>query len=260
MALKTILDSLDGLPEAVASEYTERDGKFYLNVDGIDSHPDVIGLKTKKDELLTAQKKLKDALKLWDGIDIEDAKAAIAAAEEAKEKNLISGGDLDELKKEFEKKFEKLKLEEAKKTEKAHTEAESESKAARKYFRSAEIRRAVIAAGGSVELLEPVLNGMVKVERTDADEYVLHVPGADGTPRIKDSAGTLFSIDDLLGELKGQDTYGRAFDGSGNTGSGAQGGERKGGGTGASKTIKASEIGKGDNLEDVASGKIRVED
>lgn len=44
--LKTVLESLDGLDEAVQSFYTEADGKFVLNVEGIDHHPEVANLKS----------------------------------------------------------------------------------------------------------------------------------------------------------------------------------------------------------------------
>jgi hypothetical protein len=36
MKLKSVLDSLDGIDEALKAAYTEKDGKFYLNVEGYD--------------------------------------------------------------------------------------------------------------------------------------------------------------------------------------------------------------------------------
>ncbi|KIX19151.1 hypothetical protein [Paracoccus sp. 228] len=46
MALKTVLDNLDDVPEALHAEYKEIDGKFVLDLDGIDVHPTVVNLKT----------------------------------------------------------------------------------------------------------------------------------------------------------------------------------------------------------------------
>lgn len=46
MALKTVLDNLDDVPEALRAEYKEIDGKFVLDLDGIDVHPTVVNLKT----------------------------------------------------------------------------------------------------------------------------------------------------------------------------------------------------------------------
>jgi hypothetical protein len=45
MALKALLESLDGVDDAVKPFYAERDGKFVLDVDGVDDHPDVANLK-----------------------------------------------------------------------------------------------------------------------------------------------------------------------------------------------------------------------
>lgn len=43
--LKTILENLEGVDDAVKPFYTEDDGKFILQVDGVDSHPDVANLR-----------------------------------------------------------------------------------------------------------------------------------------------------------------------------------------------------------------------
>jgi hypothetical protein len=48
MALKLILDTLDGLDDAVKALYGQKDGKFHLNVEGVE---DVSGLKNKIKEL-----------------------------------------------------------------------------------------------------------------------------------------------------------------------------------------------------------------
>jgi len=46
MALKSVLESLDGVDDAVKPFYAETDGKFILQVDGVDNHPDVANLKS----------------------------------------------------------------------------------------------------------------------------------------------------------------------------------------------------------------------
>lgn len=45
MALKAQLETLDGIDDAVKPFYAERDGKFVLDVEGIDDHPEVANLK-----------------------------------------------------------------------------------------------------------------------------------------------------------------------------------------------------------------------
>lgn len=45
MALKALLETLDGVDDAVKPFYTEADGKFVLQVEGVDDHPEVANLK-----------------------------------------------------------------------------------------------------------------------------------------------------------------------------------------------------------------------
>lgn len=66
MALKTLLETLDGVDDSIKSLYAEKDGKFYLQIEGIDAHPDVVNLKSayervKADKATAIQER--DALK-----------------------------------------------------------------------------------------------------------------------------------------------------------------------------------------------------
>lgn len=45
MPLKTVIETTDGLDEAVAQLYVQTENGFVLDVEGIDDHPDVKGLK-----------------------------------------------------------------------------------------------------------------------------------------------------------------------------------------------------------------------
>lgn len=58
MALKSVLDSLDGIDEALKEHYTEKDGSFYLNIEDFGKHPGAVTLKTT----LNKVNKDKDAL------------------------------------------------------------------------------------------------------------------------------------------------------------------------------------------------------
>lgn len=62
MALKAVLESIDDLDEAVKAEYTERDGKFYLDVADIDNHPKVVALKNAHERTKTEKNELKTKL------------------------------------------------------------------------------------------------------------------------------------------------------------------------------------------------------
>lgn len=45
MKLKSVLDTLDGLDEAIAALYSQKGDVYVLNIEQIDAHPDVTGLK-----------------------------------------------------------------------------------------------------------------------------------------------------------------------------------------------------------------------
>ncbi len=66
--LKTVLETLDGLDEAVSKLYSEtQDGKFILQIEGIDSHPDVANLKNAYERVKSDKTKAieeRDAFKL----------------------------------------------------------------------------------------------------------------------------------------------------------------------------------------------------
>jgi hypothetical protein len=57
--LKTVLETLDGVDDAVKTFYAETDGKFILKVDGVDSHPDVANLKTAYERVKADRDKLR---------------------------------------------------------------------------------------------------------------------------------------------------------------------------------------------------------
>lgn len=67
--LKAVVETLDGLDEAVKPLYAEADGKFVLQVEGIDAHPEILNLKSayertkgEKDTAKADAKKAKDDL------------------------------------------------------------------------------------------------------------------------------------------------------------------------------------------------------
>jgi hypothetical protein len=85
MALKALLESLDGVDDAVKPFYAERDGKFVLNIEGVDDHPDVANLRnaysrTKEDR----EKAKQEAASLKSQIDELKRGAPDTAANQAK--------------------------------------------------------------------------------------------------------------------------------------------------------------------------------
>lgn len=82
-----------------------------------------------------------------------------------------------------------------------------------------------------MDLLLPHVRTHTRVKEVDGKFYV-EVIDKDGNARIADGKGTPMTIQGLVAEMRGSDTFGRAFEGSGNSGSGKQPGH---GGGGAAK-------------------------
>lgn len=103
--LKAVLDTLDGLDEARTGLYVQGDdGRYYLDAEGVDDLPAVQGLRGKRDELLKAQRELRDQLKAFEGLDAEAARTALAKLEELEDGKLKDKGEFDKLRERIEKK------------------------------------------------------------------------------------------------------------------------------------------------------------
>jgi hypothetical protein len=63
MALKTILENLDGIDDAVKSYYVENDGRYVLQIDGVDDHPDVVNLRNAYQRTKADREQAKSELK-----------------------------------------------------------------------------------------------------------------------------------------------------------------------------------------------------
>lgn len=59
MPIKAILDTLEGVDDAVKALYTEADGKFVLQIEGVDLHPDVANLKSAFERVKGSEKELR---------------------------------------------------------------------------------------------------------------------------------------------------------------------------------------------------------
>jgi Skp family chaperone for outer membrane proteins len=247
MAIKAVLASLDGLDESLHAHYEKGDdGRFYAVVEGVDEMPAVAGLRQAKQTILDEKKQLEkkiEALGVSDPSEIEELRNAAKAN---------SGKQVEELQAKLAQASENAQKEIAK----AKEEAEAERQAARTYFKQGEVTRAISAAEGTPELLSHVVDQYIDVARGDDGKFSLRVLGKDGQPRIKDSQGNAFGLDDLVSELKQDPKYGRAFKPEGKSGSGAT---QTAGGGGGGKTVRSGDMDAfGANLEAIAKGEVTV--
>lgn len=98
MALEMVVESLDGLDEGLKSLYVEKDGKYSLDVNGVE---DVTGLKSalEKERIngRAATKALKDMQAKYSGIDVDVVKGLLEQAETDAEAKLIAEGNISQV-------------------------------------------------------------------------------------------------------------------------------------------------------------------
>jgi len=221
MALKAILDTVDGLAEAIAAEYTEKDGKFYLDVTPVSgfSLEDVSGLKTS---LQAERKKVTDqqaAFKKYDGLDADAARAAIARVEEIGDGEITDKQQkaLEVKEAQLQERFDTARKQLTDQHEATSTEHTAKISNLTKQLSASMIKSAAVAAiteaGGSVELLTPIIEGKVKLKEADDGTFQVEVMDETGLARLSPKGGTstLMSIGELVGELKENERYGMAF-------------------------------------------------
>lgn len=225
MALKLMLESLDGLSDEIAKEYVERDGKFYLDwqeVGGLKVE-DVSGLKTALEKERKAARENAAKLKRFEGID--DPDAARSALEKLEE---FENFDPDK------KVEEKMKSREAsllKQHEKERDKIAKRAENAEGQLKKVLVQNAALdalqKAGGRASLMLPHVLGNVRMRQTDSGEYIAEVVDSEGNPRVGDSAGNPMTIPQLVAEMKQSEDFAAGFDGTGATGGGGAGGARQ---------------------------------
>lgn len=195
VALAFQVDTLDAVPEAFRSEYTEKDGKFVLAVEGIE---DTTGLKTALDKERKAAREAAQRVKQYEGLGLsaDEIKALVEDRQKAEREKATKEGNFDALLNQHKTNWEK---------EKASLEAELN--AARQSERGAVIETSVMGAltkanatEEGAELLPEILARRIKFETEDG-KRVIRVMQADGvTPMAGTAKDGFATIDDLVKE------------------------------------------------------------
>jgi len=214
MSLKSVLASLEGIPEAIQAQYKEHDGKFHLDIDGIDDHHGVGALKRAKDyEKENARKAKDESLRLTSELE-------------------VARSEIDDLKKSGIPKGDVERLEQSYKDRHAKSDASYQDKI-KSLTSSLErllldgqamsMANEVAAKTEYVEILLPHIRSRLKMEAGEGDTHVVRIVDRDGKP----SAST---IEDLKKELLGNKAFAAILTGSKAAGGGAGGGSGNGGG------------------------------
>lgn len=236
MPLDLVVDAIDAVPEPFRGEYTEKDGKFHLAVNGLEkTYVPRAALTTANNE--AAQRR--HALNAWEtaagGKTHEEIGALLADIESGKF-NKGKG------KEEFDAALAQHKSESERKIAGAVAERDTAFGVARKFVVDGGLKGALASAKATktgIATLPTILGNRIEL-KFDNGEPVQRIFAADGkTPMIGTGADGFATLDDLMKEVVG--TYPDLFEGSG---AGGGGSPAKGGSGAGGKTITRADFEK----------------
>lgn len=213
--LKMVLDSLDGVDEALHDSYEERDGKFHLNLDG---YEDPAALKRAKDHEKENRKKAEKDLKdLRDEFD--QFKADLENNNDDKNRKK---GDVAALEQSYKDKIAKLE-------EKHNKDLEGRDAQISKLLVDNVADSMAAELSDSPELLSDVIRKRLKAE--------------GGETRVLDANGELSAttVEELREEFRSNKKYAAVIRGSQANGGGSGGGGKGGGATKSFKEMSEKE-------------------
>jgi hypothetical protein len=215
MALKLEVEKLDDVPESARSLYKEVDGRFRLDVD-VD---DAVKTATSKANKEAAQ--FRHQVKKWEGLGKtpEEIQELLEMAAKAEEEKALKGGEWEKLKQQMMDQHNKA-------LSAKDTSLQTMRGTLEKHLIDGAATAAIAEAKGVPQLLLPHVRAQVRVVEEDGN-FVARVVNAKGEPRV-DGKGEFMSIADLVGEMRQNEVFGRAFESSGAGGSGtpANGGSK----------------------------------
>jgi hypothetical protein len=242
MALKMIVDSLEHLSEAQKALYAPKDGKFVLDVEGAE---DTSGLKSALEAERKARRDFERKLAAYRDLDPEDYARLKREAEDRVMSQAQTKGQWEALKTQIEARH-KAEIQGLEGRLSAMRAALEEN------LVDAASASAISQARGAVALLLPHVKSAVRVSEENG-RYQVRVVDADGEPRLAPGADRPMTIADLVAEMRCSESFGRAFDGLGASGSGAPSGHGSAGpGAVSARDAKAFMA----NVEKIAAGKV----
>lgn len=212
--LDAVVDSLDGVPEQYRELYQEADGRYRLDVQGVEFEENVKGLKSALQKEREAAKEAAQRLKQYEGFDPDEYHALKEAASKREDEEAAKRGEFDKLLQKKEEAYRK-QLEQEQQT---RTALESQVLG---LIRDQEARTALARAGANVDLLLPHVLKMVDVVEEDGQRKAV-VLGEKGAPRLNDE-GAHMTISELVAEMAESEVYRAAFPGTVANGGGAAG-------------------------------------
>lgn len=209
MKLKYKVESLDGLTDEQKALYEEKDGVFYLQVDGMPQGEDVTGLKAKVQELLDEKK-----------AESEKARTAAEEARQAKEEKAKKEGDFQALSESYEQKIKDLE---------AQLQKRDQAYAQKEIQRQSMLIASELSEGANQEILSTFIEKRLRLE---GDEI-----------KVTDENGnlTISTVDQLKEEFRSNPKFGALVVASHASGGGAGDARPTSGGAGGKKFTEMTE-------------------
>jgi hypothetical protein len=240
MSLKLVVDTLDGLDDAVAKLYTKNaDGKFALGVDGLDDHAELKkAMNAERDATRAAEKRAAEAekkAKKFDGLGMSDTEieALVTRFKSDEEGQLLAKGKIDEV---FGKRTEKMRGDFENQLKAKDAEVEKERARTIKYTGKVlenSIRQAASTAGVHANAVEDALLRARGVFTLDDDGNPVAM--RDGTVLNGKDGRTPLTPLEWLESMREKAPHWYPAPASG-------GGARQSNGSGPHKTIKRAEF------------------
>jgi hypothetical protein len=218
LKLEPVVDALDNVAEPLRPFYRKGgDGKFNLiTAESIDKLESTLArTKAEREEA----KKRADAAKTWEGLGKtpEEIQELLAAEEQRALKDAEAKGEWDKIK-------QQIEANHAKELEKRDGILGRYRSALENRLIDAEATSAIAEMKGVPALLLPHVRDRVKVEETDDGDFRAVVLTPDRKSPMLNSKNEPMSVKELVAAMREDETFGRAFDGSGHSGGGGQGG------------------------------------
>jgi hypothetical protein len=199
-AVPLVADSLDSVPEPQRALYVERDGKFHLDVIGLE---DTKGLKSalesERQAARDAEKRRKEIEKQYEGIDPVKVKEIMSRFDNDEELKLIAAGKISEV---VEKRMERQRADLERQVEAERANTEAANKRADAYIQSV-LDNAIRSAAGELHkyAVEDALLLGRQIFKLDAEGNAVQL-GSDGRPVMGKDGKTPFGPAEWLEGMK----------------------------------------------------------
>jgi len=247
MGLKTFVENLDSVDDSVKGFYKESDNGYLLDAEPVGDYEltNTKGLKSALEKERANVKELSKKTSDFADLDPQKAREAISKVEamkdwkpEDKVEAMKDWKPEDKVKELVNQRLAEQKALLDKDLMKERTEKEELFKQVDITLRQSEAQKVLSELKGNATLLMPHILSQTQTVKNADGSYSSVVVDAAGNPRVGGNDGSNMTIRQLVENMYADDAYAGAFEGSGNSGTGATGNTNRGAGGGSKKMTR----------------------